>query len=123
MTSRGSSVSGASPTVNRTWRPALAVTGQAGLPDLASAGNVLRPTTALKLSIRLPPGADPVAADVAVKRALETDPPQGARVRFDAFGECRVVGVKDVACPAQSVRERDLDAQVGRDGVRFSHLV
>src|SRR5205085_8301575 len=38
--------------LNRTWRPMLAVTGAEGLPAPASAGNVLRPKTALKLSMR-----------------------------------------------------------------------
>ncbi len=41
--------------LNRTWRPTLSITGQAGLPDLVQGGNVLRPMTSLKLSIRLPP--------------------------------------------------------------------
>ena len=44
--------------LNRTWRPALSVTGADGLPPLASAGNVLRPHTAVKLSLRLPPTLD-----------------------------------------------------------------
>lgn len=70
--------------LNRTWRPFLEVTGAAGLPALAAAGNVLRPETALKLSLRLPPG---VSAGVAVDRlreVLEADPPAGASVRFEA---------------------------------------
>src|SRR5262249_52886257 len=48
--------------LNRTWRPALAVTGVAGIPPLESAGNVMRPRTALKLSMRLPPTCDAPAA-------------------------------------------------------------
>ena len=48
--------------LNRTWRPALSVTGADGLPPIASAGNVLRPRTALKLSLRLPPTLDGEAA-------------------------------------------------------------
>ena len=39
----------------RTWTPTLSVTGVDGLPDLKNAGNVLRPYTAFKLSLRLPP--------------------------------------------------------------------
>ncbi len=31
--------------LNRTWRPALSVTGAEGLPPVGSAGNVLRPAT------------------------------------------------------------------------------
>ena len=44
--------------LNRTWRPALSVTGADGLPPIANAGNVLRPKTSLKLSLRLPPTLD-----------------------------------------------------------------
>ena len=68
--------------LNRTWRPALAVTGIDGMPPLANAGNVLRPYTAVKLSMRLPPRLDPVAAANALKAALEKDPPYGAKVTF-----------------------------------------
>ena len=38
--------------LDRTWRPALSVTGADGLPAIAHAGNVLRPRTSLKLSLR-----------------------------------------------------------------------
>ena len=70
--------------LNRTWRAALAVTGADGLPPIASAGNVQRPFTSLKLSLRLPPPVDgPRAAD-EMKRLLESDPPYNAVVRFDA---------------------------------------
>ncbi|EIT67892.1 MULTISPECIES: M20 family metallopeptidase [Hydrocarboniphaga] len=69
--------------LNRTWRPALAVTGVDGLPPLASAGNVLRPQTAVKLSLRLPPTLDGKRASEALKRILEANPPYGAKVTLD----------------------------------------
>ncbi|MET0387975.1 MAG: M20 family metallopeptidase [Polyangiales bacterium] len=68
---------------NRTWRPALSVTGASGLPDLQSAGSVLRPQTSLKLSLRLPPTVDPATATDALQKLLEKDPPYGARVSFE----------------------------------------
>jgi acetylornithine deacetylase/succinyl-diaminopimelate desuccinylase-like protein len=68
--------------LNRTWRPALAVTGLDGMPPLESAGNVLRPSTAVKLSLRLPPTLEGNAAGERVKRLLEADPPYGAKVSF-----------------------------------------
>jgi len=68
--------------LNRTWRPQLEIIGAAGLPPLDKSGNVLRPTTTLKLSVRLPPTANAAKAARAIKRMLETDPPYGARVRF-----------------------------------------
>jgi hypothetical protein len=46
----------------RTWAPTLSVTGAEGLPDLQNAGNVLRPYTAFKLSLRLPPLVDAAQA-------------------------------------------------------------
>jgi len=69
--------------LNRTWRPALSVTGADGMPALSSAGNVLRPYTALKLSMRLPPTVDGEEATRRMKETLEADPPNEARVRFD----------------------------------------
>jgi acetylornithine deacetylase/succinyl-diaminopimelate desuccinylase-like protein len=64
----------------RTWRPALSTVGVDGVPPAASAGNVLRPHTALKLSLRLPPTCDAHAAFGAVRGRLLVDPPYGARV-------------------------------------------
>jgi acetylornithine deacetylase/succinyl-diaminopimelate desuccinylase-like protein len=68
----------------RTWRPTLSVTGIDGIPALGNAGNVLRPYTAAKLSLRLPPTVDGTLATAAVKRVLEANPPYGARVSFNA---------------------------------------
>jgi acetylornithine deacetylase/succinyl-diaminopimelate desuccinylase-like protein len=68
--------------LNRTWRAALAVIGADGLPPLESAGNVQRPRTALKLSLRLPPLVQGEGAAATMKKLLETDPPYNARVTF-----------------------------------------
>ncbi|MFI5319745.1 MAG: M20/M25/M40 family metallo-hydrolase [Myxococcota bacterium] len=68
----------------RTWQPTLSITGIDGLPALGNAGNVLRPFTAAKLSLRIPPTVDGAAATAAVKRVLEANPPYGARVSFHA---------------------------------------
>jgi acetylornithine deacetylase/succinyl-diaminopimelate desuccinylase-like protein len=70
--------------LNRTWRPALAITGADGLPSVLAGGNVLRPFTAVKLSMRIPPRVDAGAAAAALKEALEKDPPYGIRVVFTA---------------------------------------
>jgi acetylornithine deacetylase/succinyl-diaminopimelate desuccinylase-like protein len=69
--------------LNRTWRPALSVTGADGIPPLASAGNVLRPHTAVKLSLRLPPTLDGKGAGELLKETLLRDPPNGAQVTLD----------------------------------------
>jgi len=72
--------------LNRTWRAALAVTGADGLPLPDSAGNVQRPFTTLKLSLRLPPLVDGETAARSLKELLERDPPYRARVAFEGSG-------------------------------------
>jgi acetylornithine deacetylase/succinyl-diaminopimelate desuccinylase-like protein len=69
--------------LNRTWRPALSITGIEGLPPLGSAGNVLRPYTACKISLRIPPRLDPAKATAILKETLEHDPPYGAKITFE----------------------------------------
>ncbi len=69
--------------LNRTWRPALSVTGVGGLPSLDAAGNVLRPYTAVKLSLRVPPTLDAKKGGEFLKRLLESQPPYGAKVTFE----------------------------------------
>jgi acetylornithine deacetylase/succinyl-diaminopimelate desuccinylase-like protein len=70
--------------LNRTWRPQLAITGIEGLPAIASAGNVLLPSTSAKLSLRLPPTLDAAAASAMVSALLDRTPPDGAEVSFVA---------------------------------------
>jgi acetylornithine deacetylase/succinyl-diaminopimelate desuccinylase-like protein len=69
--------------LNRTWRPALSVTGVDGMPPLSSAGNVLRPYTSVKLSLRLPPTLEGKQAGQLLKDLLEKDPPNGAQVSLE----------------------------------------
>jgi acetylornithine deacetylase/succinyl-diaminopimelate desuccinylase-like protein len=69
--------------LNRTWRPALSVTGADGMPALSSAGNVLRPYTAVKLSLRLPPTLDGKRAGELLKEVLLSDPPNGCQVTLE----------------------------------------
>jgi acetylornithine deacetylase/succinyl-diaminopimelate desuccinylase-like protein len=68
--------------LNRTWRPALAITGADGLPAIDNAGNVLRPITSVKISLRLPPTCDAKQATEKLKTLLESEPPYGAKVSF-----------------------------------------
>ncbi len=70
--------------LNRTWRPMLAYIGQAGLPDLLQGGNVLRPRTSIKLSLRIPPSLDATNLERDLKNLLESDPPYGAKIHFEA---------------------------------------
>ena len=72
--------------LNRTWRPALSVTGADGFPAFKDAGNVLRPYTAFKLSLRLPPLVDAASAMQALKKLLEDNAPYQAKVTFEGGG-------------------------------------
>ena len=69
--------------LNRTWRAALAVTGADGLPAIETAGNVQRPYTSLKLSLRIPPLVDGPQAGATLKSVLEAEPPHSANVSFE----------------------------------------
>lgn len=68
--------------LNRSWRPQLAVLGIDGLPPIAGAPAVLHPEISLRLSLRVPPSVDPVAASRLLKRILEANPPYGAEISF-----------------------------------------
>ena len=70
--------------LNRTWRASLSVVGADGLPPTNAAGNVLRPYTALKLSLRIPPTVDGADAAAEVKRLVEHNTPYNAQVSFAA---------------------------------------
>jgi acetylornithine deacetylase/succinyl-diaminopimelate desuccinylase-like protein len=70
----------------RTWTPTLSVTGAEGLPSLQNAGNVLRPYTAFKLSLRLPPLIDAATAVAELKTLLEDNAPYQAKVTFESDG-------------------------------------
>jgi acetylornithine deacetylase/succinyl-diaminopimelate desuccinylase-like protein len=78
--------------LNRTWRPTLSVTGVDGFPDLGNAGNVLRPHTAFKLSLRLPPLVDGHEASLKLKTLLEDNAPYNARVTFHPDGRAGALG-------------------------------
>ncbi len=76
----------------RTWRPTLSVTGVEGFPDLGGAGNVLRPYTAFKLSLRLPPLVNGHEASVKLKALLEDNAPYNAKVTFHPDGRAGALG-------------------------------
>jgi len=84
----------------RTWRPTLSVTGVDGFPELKNAGNVLRPHTAFKLSLRLPPLVDAGEAAATLKALLEDNAPYNARVTFAADGRAGAHGADGWNAPA-----------------------
>lgn len=78
--------------LNRTWRPTLSVTGVDGFPAMNNAGNVLRPFTAFKLSLRLPPLVDGNDAALRLKALLEDNAPYNAKVTFVPDGRAGAYG-------------------------------
>ncbi len=68
--------------INHTWRPMLEITGADGLPPCERAGNVLRASTSLYLSLRLPPTIEAIGASDVLKKALTHDPPYRAHVDY-----------------------------------------
>jgi acetylornithine deacetylase/succinyl-diaminopimelate desuccinylase-like protein len=85
--------------LNRTWRPTLSVTGVDGFPELKNAGNVLRPYTAFKLSLRLPPLVDGNEASLKLKALLEDNAPYNAKVTFHADGRAGALGATGWSAP------------------------
>jgi acetylornithine deacetylase/succinyl-diaminopimelate desuccinylase-like protein len=88
--------------VNRTWKPTLSVTGVDGFPALKDAGNVLRPYTAFKLSLRLPPLVDGNEAAQKLKALLEDNAPYNAKVTFNADGRIGAHGASGWNAPTLS---------------------
>jgi acetylornithine deacetylase/succinyl-diaminopimelate desuccinylase-like protein len=88
--------------LNRTWRPSLSVTGVDGLPELGNAGNVLRPYSAFKLSLRLPPLVSGHEAAVHLKALLEDSAPYNARVTFHPDGRAGAYGATGWNAPSLS---------------------
>jgi len=78
--------------MNRSWLPTLSVTGVDGFPEMKSAGNVLRPHTAFKLSLRLPPLVDGHLASQQLKALLEDNAPYNANVTFHPDGRAGALG-------------------------------
>jgi len=88
--------------LNRTWRPTLSITGADGMPELGNAGNVLRPYTAFKLSLRLPPLVNGHEASIRLKELLEDNAPYNARVTFHPDGRAGALGATGWNAPSLS---------------------
>ena len=111
--------------LNRTWRPTLSVVGAEGFPELKNAGNVLRPYTAFKLSLRLPPLVDGNEAALRLKALLEDNAPYNAKVSFVPDGRAGAFGADGWNTPdlspwlsqaLESASQAHFDAPVGYIG-------
>jgi acetylornithine deacetylase/succinyl-diaminopimelate desuccinylase-like protein len=86
--------------LNRSWKPTLSVTGADGFPELGNAGNVLRPYTAFKLSLRLPPLVEGHEAALRLKTLLEDNAPYNAKVTFAPDGRAGAYGATGWNAPS-----------------------
>ena len=84
--------------LRQSWGASLSVTGADGLPSSADGGNVLRPSTTLKLSLRTPPSADVAQVTAELEALLTTEPPHGATVTV-AFQQPAAGWVASPAAP------------------------
>ena len=66
--------------LNKAWRPNLSITGADGLPPCGIAGNVLRPKTTVKCSMRLVPTFDAHQANQIFEEKLTKNVPYNAKV-------------------------------------------
>jgi len=111
-----SGTAGADRLLRRTWMPSLAVTGMDGVPSVREGGNVLRPFTTAKLSVRLPPPVDPEAAADALVRILSADPPQGAGVSVEVAGPAPGFDAPPAAAWLERATDEASEVLFGRRG-------
>ena len=57
--------------LNQIWRPMLTITGIDGVPSISTAGNVLRPYTEVKCSLRLPPTLEKPQVEAALQKFFD----------------------------------------------------
>ena len=68
--------------LDRGWRASLTITGIDGLPPTSTGGNVIRPATTFKISMRLPPTYDHNKALDRLKYRFDGACPRDCRVEF-----------------------------------------
>ena len=63
-----------------TWEPALSLVGIDGVPKVTDAGNVLRPYTEVKFSLRIPPLVDTKKIKEKLKNIILSDTPYNSKI-------------------------------------------
>ncbi|WP_277213114.1 dipeptidase [Isoptericola croceus] len=97
----GVELAGTGTIAGRLWtKPAIAVIG-IDATSVAHASNTLAPRCAAKVSVRIPPGTEPQAAEDALRAHLEAHAPFGARVTWTPGEQGRAFGA-----PADSAAMR-----------------
>jgi acetylornithine deacetylase/succinyl-diaminopimelate desuccinylase-like protein len=65
-----------------TWSSSLAVVGADGFPPTSEAGSVIRPFSAVKIVLRIPPTAEARAVAAEIEERILAEPPEGASVEL-----------------------------------------
>jgi acetylornithine deacetylase/succinyl-diaminopimelate desuccinylase-like protein len=66
--------------LKNTWMPTICITGASGFPPHETAGNVLRPSTTFRISMRLPPTLDAHKAADMLDEIIRENPPFNAKI-------------------------------------------
>jgi acetylornithine deacetylase/succinyl-diaminopimelate desuccinylase-like protein len=96
----------------KAWSPALEVTGMDGLPAVRDGGNVLRPFTTAKFSLRLPPDVNADEAAAALLSAISTD--EGAHITVDLEPPASGFIAPPLPGPVTDALNRASEANFGR---------
>ncbi|MEZ6003585.1 MAG: M20 family metallopeptidase [Planctomycetota bacterium] len=105
--------------LDRTWRGSLAVTGADRLPATADAGNVLRPGTTLKLSLRMPPTVPIDGMTDRLTELLTANPPYGAQVRLSKAGGAEGWHAPPLAPWLEAAVQKASQAQFGQPAMHM----
>lgn len=101
--------------LNNTWRPTLAIVGAGGLPEHSTAGNVLRASTTVRLSMRLPPSFDAPKAAARMKEILESNPPFNCKITAKVCGAGAGWNSNELSSGIKQSLKRSADRIFGRD--------
>lgn len=71
--------------LDSTWRPNISITGAGGLPSIQKAGNVVRPETEVRISMRVSPLKDTSEVVASLTEKLTTNVPYNAKVTVGNF--------------------------------------
>ena len=66
--------------LDNVWRPNLSITGASGIPHFTKAGNVVRSSTTVRISMRLSPDFNSEVAKNKMIEILTKDVPHNAKV-------------------------------------------
>ena len=95
--------------LNNFWRPSLAIVGATGFPPMPIAGNVLRPFTTVRISIRTPPNFDCNVGGEIIDNCFLKDIPFNAKVEIK-----NKVLANGVLCPLPSDKLKETLSKVSK---------